>query len=58
VLIDSVNRARLPAAQYPFDIGDELVALDGQRVIAPTEEKFYPAIESLRWRQQHLSTKY
>jgi C-terminal processing protease CtpA/Prc len=34
VLIDSVNRARLPAAQYPFDIGDELVALDGQPVQA------------------------
>ena len=32
-----------------------LVALDGQRVIPPAEEKFYAAIESLRWRQQHLS---
>jgi hypothetical protein len=37
VLIDSVNRVRLPAVQYPFDVGDELVALDGlpvQAVIA------------------------
>jgi hypothetical protein len=34
VLIDSVNRTRLPAAQYPFDVGDELVALDGQPVQA------------------------
>ena len=34
VLIDSVNRALLPAAQYPFAIGDELVALDGQPVQA------------------------
>ncbi len=35
-----------------------LVSLDGQRVLAPTEEKFLPAIESLRWREQHLATKY
>jgi len=34
VLIDSVNRVRLPAAQYPFDVGDELVALDGKAVQA------------------------
>jgi C-terminal processing protease CtpA/Prc len=34
VLIDSVNRVRLPAAQYPFDVGDELVALDGTPVQA------------------------
>ena len=32
VLIDSINRTLLPAAQYPFTIGDELVALDGQPV--------------------------
>jgi C-terminal processing protease CtpA/Prc len=32
VLIDSVNRELLPAAQYPFDVGDELLALDGQSV--------------------------
>ena len=32
VRIDSVNRALLPAAQFPFDVGDELVALDGQPV--------------------------
>ncbi len=29
-LIDSINRARLPAAEFPFQIGDELVAVDGQ----------------------------
>lgn len=34
LLIDSVNRLLLPAAQYPFDVGDELVALDGQPVQA------------------------
>jgi C-terminal processing protease CtpA/Prc len=34
VLIDSVDRLRLPAAKYPFAVGDELVALDGQPVQA------------------------
>jgi hypothetical protein len=34
VLIDSVDRAVLPVAQYPFDVGDELIALDGQPVQA------------------------
>ena len=32
VLIDSAIRLRLPAAQFPFDAGDELVALDGHPV--------------------------
>lgn len=32
VLIDSINRTRLPVAQFPFGIGDELVSLDGQSV--------------------------
>jgi putative restriction endonuclease len=36
----------------------DLVALHGQRVIPPTEEKFSPALESLRWRAQKLSTTY
>ncbi|HWX21743.1 MAG TPA: hypothetical protein VN578_17705 [Candidatus Binatia bacterium] len=31
---------------------------DGERVIAPAEEKFYPAVESLRWRAEHLTTSY
>ena len=30
VLIDSVNRSLLPAAQYPFEVGDELISQDGQ----------------------------
>ena len=34
VLIDSINRTLLPIAQFPFGIGDELVALDG----SPTQE--------------------
>jgi putative restriction endonuclease len=36
----------------------DLVALTNQPVIPPGEEKFYPALESLRWREQHLTTKY
>ncbi|HJZ73138.1 MAG TPA: PDZ domain-containing protein [Vicinamibacterales bacterium] len=32
VLIDSINRTLLPAVQFPFGIGDELVALDGSPV--------------------------
>jgi hypothetical protein len=32
VLIDSINRSQLPVAQFPFAVGDELVALDGQPV--------------------------
>jgi len=34
VLIDSVDRAVLPVGEYPFDVGDELVALDAQPVQA------------------------
>ena len=32
VLIDSINRAVLPVATYPFTIGDELVSVDGAAV--------------------------
>jgi peptidase S41-like protein/PDZ domain-containing protein len=32
VLIDSIDRSLLPSAQYPFGVGDELVALDGDAV--------------------------
>lgn len=35
----------------------DLVALSNQPVIPPSEEKFYPAIESLRWRERHLDSK-
>jgi hypothetical protein len=43
VLIDSITRARLPQADYPFAIGDEIVAVDGQ---TPEEliAKFLPFI--------------
>ncbi len=36
----------------------DLVALANQPVIPPLEDKFCPAIESLRWREQHLTAKY
>ena len=32
VLIDAINRATLPTSQYPFAIGDEVVAVDGRPV--------------------------
>jgi hypothetical protein len=32
VLVNFINRARLPAADYPFQIGDELVSVDGRDV--------------------------
>ena len=36
----------------------ELVAIAGKSVIPPGEEKFYPALESLRWREEHLVAAY
>jgi len=36
----------------------DLVAIAGKSVIPPGEEKFYPALESLRWREEHLVTIY
>lgn len=36
----------------------ELVELAGRPVLRPEEEKFYPALESLRWREEHLVATY
>jgi len=36
----------------------DLVALAGKAVIPPSEQKFYPAAESLRWREEHLAAVY
>jgi len=36
----------------------DLVALANQPVIPPSEAKFFPAIESLRWREKKLTGKY
>src|SRR5262249_32955979 len=33
VLIDSINRTRLPAAQFPFVVGDEMISFDGRPVM-------------------------
>jgi hypothetical protein len=33
-LIDSITRGRLPAAIYPFEIGDEIVSVDGEPALA------------------------
>jgi hypothetical protein len=30
VLVDTINRTRLPRADYPIDIGDEVVSVDGR----------------------------
>ncbi len=30
VLVDSISRSSLPASRYPFEVGDELVSIDGQ----------------------------
>jgi putative restriction endonuclease len=47
-----INRTRLDKR---IEGQRDLVALDGEPVIAPSEEKFYPALESLRWRAGRLS---
>lgn len=36
----------------------DLVAIAGKAVIPPIEEKFYPACERLRWREENLVTSY
>lgn len=34
LLVDSINRARLPVAQFPFAAGYQLVSIDGQDAVA------------------------
>jgi putative restriction endonuclease len=36
----------------------DLVALAGRAVIPPTETKFYPGDDNLRWREEHLLASY
>lgn len=36
----------------------DLVALSGKAVIPPSEQKFYPAAESLRWREENINAIY
>lgn len=59
---DSNRRAGIwrvgPALDSRIEGQKDLVALANQPVIPPSEEKFYPALESLRWREKHLNAKY
>lgn len=32
VIIDAISRSRLPSSQFPFEVGDELVSMDGKPV--------------------------
>jgi hypothetical protein len=48
----------VPALDSRIEGQKDLVTLHGQRVLPPGEEKFYPASESLRWREEHLTVKY
>jgi len=50
-----VNEARLDDR---IEGQRDLVAIAGRSVIAPGEQQFYPALESLRWREDHLATTY
>lgn len=50
-----VNEARLDER---IEGQRELAAIAGKSVIRPREEQFYPALESLRWREEHLVTAY
>jgi putative restriction endonuclease len=36
----------------------DLVALAGKAVIPPSEQKFYPSVDSLRWCEEHLRLTY
>jgi putative restriction endonuclease len=59
---DSKHRAGIwrvgPGLDARIEGQRDLVAFSNQPVIPPTEEKFYPAIESLRWREKHLNAEY
>jgi putative restriction endonuclease len=47
-----------PGLEARIEGQKDLVALANQPVIPPSEEKFYPALESLRWREKNLNAKY
>jgi putative restriction endonuclease len=58
---DATHRAGVwrirPALDSRIEGQKDLVALSNQPVIPPSEEKFYPAVECLRWREQRLNSK-
>lgn len=43
VLIDSIDRSLLPAAQFPFGVGDEIIAVDGRGIweVIASLRKYY-----------------
>ncbi len=59
---DSKQRAGIwrvgPGLDARIEGQKDLIALANQPVIPPNEKKFYPAVESLRWREKRLSAKY
>lgn len=40
LLIDSISRSQLPARDYPFQVGDELVSMNGRPAMQLMEEEF------------------
>ncbi|MFB3825219.1 MAG: S41 family peptidase [Bryobacteraceae bacterium] len=52
VLVEQINRARLPAARFPFQVGDELVSLDGK-----TAEEWIAAFAKVRRRGSATATR-
>ena len=52
VLIDSISRRSLPEDEYPFEIGDELVSLDGK-----TAEEWITFISGFRQRANPSNTR-
>ena len=52
VMIDSINRARNPASDFPFQAGDELVSVDGK-----TSEEWIAALSRFRKYGSSLTTR-
>ncbi len=52
VLIDSINRVALPQSQYPFQIGDEIVSVDGK-----TSEEWITYLSQFRRWGSPLTTR-
>lgn len=48
VLIDSITRSLLPAATFPFEVGDEVLSVDGVPV-SDLVAKFKPFVSAASW---------
>lgn len=57
-LVATVNMSKNRTNASPISGIFATRALANQPVIPPSEEEFYPALESLRWREKHLNAKY